>query len=88
MSSKQERVLIFEYWLRVLIGSDITIQDISQIASDFGDKYEIFDKTLSHQDMIIENDTLAFIESEIYGEFSVFGAIEAESGNMYHWKIK
>ena len=89
MSSKQERMLIFEYWFRVLVGYDITIKSISQIASDFGDKYEILDKSLSSEYFTIENDTLAFMKgSEYGGDMSVFGAIAADSGYAYHWKVK
>ena len=49
-----EREIVIEYWFRVLIGTDIAIQDIRNIALEYAKEYEVFDETLSHRLLEIE----------------------------------
>ena len=88
MRSNLQRKMIIEPWFRLLIGSDITIENISKIAAEFGNKYEVFDESLSHNDFQIESGILAFKKYGYEETQSVFGTMTAESGNNYHWKIK
>ena len=89
MSTSKERQLIFEYWFRIIIGSDISIQDISNITLKFGEKYEMFDSSLSHKSIEIQNDgQLLFLSASLCKKISGFGTVTAKSGYRYHWKLK
>ena len=84
------RSLVFGYWFRVLIRSDISVEDIAKITLEFGNEYEIFDGSLSHQNINITNGELAFkaLMLQRTGDKSVFGTVVAVLGRKYHWKLK
>ena len=90
MSTKQERLLVIEYWFRVLIDDCITIDDISNIINDFGNIQDKFDPELSSDLVTIENDGTAITLGEESGWniHNAFGTEVAKPGKMYHWKFK
>ena len=58
MSSSAQRKIIVEYWFRVLIGLDILIDDILQIALKFAKEYEkfVYDESFSNSALRFEDD--------------------------------
>ena len=85
--STAEKVLIFEYWFRVLIGKDISIEAIVKIAVEFAAEYERFLSSLTYGDVSIENDGKVLISS-MQTDCQAFGSAIASAGRKYHWKIK
>ena len=90
MSSKQTRKLVFEYWFRVIIDCDISVAEISKIASGYAAEYEMFNKSLINTNVKIEEDgqMMYLYEHADKDWSSSFGTITARSGNKYHWRLK
>ena len=89
MSAEYRRRMIVEYWFRVIIGSDISIENIVGIALKFAKDYEQFHADLSHTQLKIENEGRVVVnETYSYSQHNAFGIMTAKPGNVYHWKIK
>lgn len=85
-----ERQMIFEYWLRVLLEIEITIEDIAKIALSYADEYEAFDADLCDDVFIrIEDEGKTMFKYKANYTFSNgFGTFSANPGRSYHWKLK
>ena len=81
MSTTAERqIIVLEYWFRILIGSDISIENIFKIALEFAKDYEKFTfiTSLSHDSLKIEDDGRILSKtSHNIQECSTFGKIIA-----------
>ena len=91
MSASEQRKIIVEYWFRVLIGSDISIDDILKIALRFAKEYEKFSyhPLLSEEALMIEDDGRIVRKTTFnFQECNTFGTVTAKQSHLYHWKIK
>ena len=89
MSTNEERELILEYWFRVLIGTDISIANISQITLEFADEYESFDPDLCQDLAKIANEgKLIYKTIKKSVGCNAFGNIITTPDRIYHWKLK
>ena len=89
MSTAKQREMIFVYWFRLLIGADISVDDISKIVLAFGNEYEMFVEELCHRKIKIENNgTLVYKVDDSRIQCNVFGFLTANPGRIYHWKLK
>ena len=81
--------MIIEYWYRTIFAGKNSIQFVSAIVTQYGKECDIFDRSLSHEALSIEDDgsTLA-ANRYISSRFSGFGTIIARPGRKYHWKLK
>ena len=87
MMSLEEKVLIFEYWFRVLIAEDISIGVISKIAAEFAHEYEMFIESLSCGNVSIEKDGKVLTANRTT-HCQAFGVAIAIPGRKYNWRIK
>ena len=87
MSTLEQKTMIFEYWFRVFIGLNITIGDITEIAVEFADEYDMFTTSLTYGPAIIENNG-QLLKSDANYLCDAFGIVNAIKGGIYHWKIK
>ena len=89
MSTSKMRGMILEYWFRVLIGSDISIDDISKITVAFANEFEMFDESLSHKSLKIEIEgQIIYKDEHEWSSANGFGNFIASKGRIYHWTIK
>lgn len=90
MSSSAHKVMIIEYWYRVLSGSSFSIVNISKIIIEYCKEYEQFDKDLTHQSLELDDEGLILCKDahNAAGCISSFGKIIAKPGYKYHWKIE
>ena len=80
--------MIFEYWFRVLIGSDISIQNISNITVEFAAELDMFEASLCHKKIKIENEGKLISKTTSYANScSAYGTFTASPGKKYHWKL-
>lgn len=86
MATKEQKNLIFEYWFRVVIGTDIAVQNIAKIVIEFAHEYELFDASLTYGSPEIEDDGKVFETKNSFSE--AFGSMNAVPGAKYHWRIK
>ena len=87
MSTAHEKVLIFEYWFRVIVGVDISIENISKIAAEYAHEHEMFIESLTCGEVSIENDgKVLTTKSDTHSQ--AFGSAIASRGRKYHWEIK
>lgn len=87
MSTVEQKALIFEYWCRVLLESDIAVNDISKITAQFADDYDEFVPSLCHQFLKVEKDSKSIYKTRHKNSgCNAFGNVIAKIGNKYHWK--
>ena len=90
MSSPEQRKVIVEYWFRVLIGLDVSINDILKITLKFAGDMKNFCIILIYL-MALQFEDDGIVVSKIthnYRECTTFGTVIAKPGHLYHWKIK
>ena len=90
-TTAQRQFIVLEYWFRILVGSDISIEDIFKIILEFAKEYEKFTfiPSLSHDSLKLEDDGRILSKTSYnHHECSTFGSIITKPGNSYHWKIK
>ena len=80
--------MIVEYWFRVSVKSEISIQDVAKVVAEFARMYERFDASLSHKEMKIENEGQLIYPASKSTLASAFGTMMVTPGNKYHWKLK
>ena len=89
MPSTATKQVVFEYWFRILIGSDISIENISKIAGEFAADLELFDASLCHKKIKIENEGKLISKITTYtASCNAYGTFTATAGYIYHWKLK
>ena len=84
-TTDKERQLIFEPWLRILVRSDICVQNIAKLVSKFSKICEGFDRSLSNEIMKIEGQVIHPLP---YRMASAFGKMIANPSHRYHWKLQ
>ena len=86
--SNQKRALILEYWFRVVMGSDVSIKDISKIVLRFADPYEAFDKSTNWGIKVEKSGTLLSKLELTLNWLNVYGTVIAKEAALYHWQLK
>ena len=79
------------YWFRVLIGSDLSMDNIFKIALKFATEYEkfVFNEELSNPALSVEEDGRVVRKVENNSkDCGTFGTVVAKPGHSYHWQIK
>ena len=82
--------MIIEYWYRIILNLNYSIDNIWKIITEFAKEYERFDTKFCYKGLIIESEGLIIgkISTNRSEAQSGFGSIIAKSGLKYHWKIK
>ena len=75
MSTAQQRGIIIAYWHRIFVSSKTSFDDIANIMIEYGDPYEIFDASISHQDVRFLDDNCRMAKFLSYGAHT-YGLIE------------
>ena len=92
MSSSVEKELIVQYWYRILLESQFSIEDITTIIIEFANEYEQFNALLKHADIELDNEntTIFTTKRDVVSRerCSTFGTIIANPGRKYHWKLE
>lgn len=65
--SEHDRELIVENWIRILISSDVSLNDIIQIVVQYGNQFPQFDSSLSMSKSVkFDNGNLAVRGIKLY----------------------
>ena len=90
MALEEIREIIVEYWLRVLLSSPFSHNDIVKVMLEFSDEFEYFDPSISSHVIKYSHDkrTIGLKREPLVCGESAFGAINAKPGGEYYWELK
>ena len=85
--SQLQQELIIAYWFSALIDSVFDFSNISKIILKFGEEFEVFEPSLTHEKLTVDDEGKEISNLTTTLRLSAIGANIAKPGYKYHWKV-